>query len=214
MKKVLFSFLSAVILLPSVFMPYDNFVNAEGENGEESVTADSEVLDEELIKKLNDYVSLNGNLKYTVDKKEAKENLSEEEYDILIDTVDNTNKEIKEIDESEKNVNNSDDITVEEIEYVDPKKEDFNSNKNRLAYKEGVTKLETHWWGLRVYLSKTSVEMISGGVAIGGIWVPEPTVSKVLSTLGIVAGTFVPGGVVFDLNPIPPHGVPTNIHFQ
>src|SRR5699024_10135157 len=125
---------------------YDNIIKAERENGEESVTADSEVFDEELIKKLNDYVSLNGNLKYTVDKKEARENLSEKEYDILIDTVDNTNKEIKEIDESEKNVKNSDDITVEKIEYVDLKKEDCNSNKNRLAYKEGVTKLETHWW--------------------------------------------------------------------
>lgn len=38
------------------------------------------------------------------------------------------------------------------------------------------------------------------GVAIGGIWLPEPLVSKVVATLG-AATSALPGGIVFNSSP-------------
>lgn len=40
---------------------------------------------------------------------------------------------------------------------------------------------------------------IGGGITIGGIWIAEPVVSKILATLGGFSG-FVPGGIAFDYN--------------
>jgi hypothetical protein len=79
-------------------------------------------------------------------------------------------------------------------------------------FTEGVTKVEAHWWGISVYLSKTTVQAIGGGIAIGGIWIPEPVVSKVLATLGVVVA-LCPGGIAFDWY-APPAGPIVNQRFQ
>lgn len=36
-------------------------------------------------------------------------------------------------------------------------------------------------------------------MAIGGIWIPEPLVTKILATLGVVIA-LCPGGIAFDYN--------------
>ncbi|MCI1966591.1 MAG: hypothetical protein LKJ17_10745 [Oscillospiraceae bacterium] len=66
-------------------------------------------------------------------------------------------------------------------------------------FREGVTKINFHWWGATIYLSKTTINLIGAGVSVGGIWVPEPVVSKILATLGVVVA-LCPGGIVFDYN--------------
>lgn len=66
-------------------------------------------------------------------------------------------------------------------------------------FKEGKNAIELYWWGARVYLSKSTVRTISGGIAIAGIWIPEPTVAKVIAILGVI-GNFCPGGIRFDCN--------------
>ena len=71
--------------------------------------------------------------------------------------------------------------------------------RSRRRFSEGVTKIVFHWWGATIYLSKTTINFLGGGVAVGGIWILEPVVSKILSTLG-VAGTLCPGGIAFDYN--------------
>ena len=76
------------------------------------------------------------------------------------------------------------------------------------AFKEGVTKVEAHWYGLRVWASRTTLGVVGGGVGIAGIWIPEPIVSKVVATIGIAVGTFAPGGIVFNYTPVSVPGFP------
>lgn len=72
----------------------------------------------------------------------------------------------------------------------------------RAMFKEGVTRLEAHWYGFRVWLSKDTVRGIGGGVGVGALWIPEPIVSKVLASLGGAVAAFAPGGVVFNYTPV------------
>lgn len=65
-------------------------------------------------------------------------------------------------------------------------------------FREGKTAVNFHWWGVRFYYSKTTVQWIGAGVTVGGLWIPEPFVSKVLGSLGAVS-TLTPGGIWFDL---------------
>ena len=57
--------------------------------------------------------------------------------------------------------------------------------------------IEFHGTTVRVLLSKTTINRVGAGVAIGGIWVPEPVISKILATVGVIAGV-APGGVYAD----------------
>ncbi|PKR82493.1 hypothetical protein [Heyndrickxia camelliae] len=139
---------------------------------------------QEELSKLSSYVVLNEeSLRYEI-KEEAKQSLTDDEFNFLYSSVNTTNEQLNENTE----------VSLENL--VIPSNEQV-LDHNNLEYKNGVTKLEWHWWGLRVYLSKNTINYASGGVAIGGIWIPEPIISKVLSTLGVL-GTFVPGGVRFD----------------
>ncbi|WP_304652137.1 hypothetical protein [uncultured Ligilactobacillus sp.] len=64
----------------------------------------------------------------------------------------------------------------------------------------GVNKVVVKWNHVRVYLSQRTVQLIGGGLAIGGYWIPEAVVSKVAGTLGVVA-SLTPHGIWFDYNP-------------
>ncbi len=89
------------------------------------------------------------------------------------------------------------------------------TSKVSAAFREGVNRVEVRWYGLRVYLSKTTVQVLGGGVAIGGIWVPEPVVSKILATVGVVVA-LCPGGIAFNWTPTPyyPYGVTWGFSWQ
>lgn len=65
------------------------------------------------------------------------------------------------------------------------------------AYQEGETRVQVNNWGVEVYLSKSTVQLIGGGVSLGGIWIPEPVVSKVLASAGVVV-SMCPGGIVLE----------------
>ncbi|WP_414054873.1 hypothetical protein ACMGE6_12465 (plasmid) [Macrococcus equi] len=89
-----------------------------------------------------------------------------------------------------------------------------------VKYKNGVTKVDFNWGYVRVYLSRDTLQYISGGIAIGGIWFPEPFVSKVISTLGVASGLAAKGGIRFDIKvtdlPKLTRGIPafSNVHWQ
>lgn len=54
------------------------------------------------------------------------------------------------------------------------------------AVNGGVTKVETKWWGFEVYLSNADAVTATAGISLGGIWIPEPIISKAFASLGIV----------------------------
>lgn len=64
-------------------------------------------------------------------------------------------------------------------------------------FQEGRNGIEFHGTTVRVLISKTTINRVGAGVAIGGIWVPEPVLSKVLATGGVIAGA-APGGMYAD----------------
>lgn len=65
------------------------------------------------------------------------------------------------------------------------------------AYQEGKNDVVRNNWGIEVYISKSTINAIGAGVSIGGIWIPEPVVSKVLSSVGVVVA-LCPGGIVLE----------------
>ncbi|MGG2109100.1 hypothetical protein ABFY60_01275 [Lysinibacillus pakistanensis] len=67
----------------------------------------------------------------------------------------------------------------------------------KASYVEGVSKIDVHWWGLKIYMSKTLVnKALFAGVTLGGIWIP----SKVIASIGVAFGLtdVYPGGIWFD----------------
>ena len=74
------------------------------------------------------------------------------------------------------------------------------SVNNRLRFREGSNYVHIYWWGLRIGISRSTLQVIGGGVGIAGIWIPEPLVSKIIATAGAVTA-LSPGGVVFNSTP-------------
>lgn len=160
---------------------------------------------------LSNFVALNdeGNQYYLKDN--AENSLTKEQYQYLTSQVNENNMYIKEL----LNNNSSDDINI-----VTPAKNESKNKINMLAarakYKNGVNKVDVHWWGFRVYISKGVIRKIGNGATVGGIWIPHAVVSKVVATLG-VGLSVVPGGVRFDIQGFGLLGwksSPTNVHFQ
>lgn len=64
-------------------------------------------------------------------------------------------------------------------------------------FQEGRNGIEFHGTTVRLLMSKTTINRMGTGIAIGGIWVPEPVVSKILATAGVLGGV-APGGIYAD----------------
>ncbi|MGV0400676.1 hypothetical protein ACUY20_10040, partial [Corynebacterium segmentosum] len=64
-------------------------------------------------------------------------------------------------------------------------------------FQEGRNGIEFHGTTVRLLMSKTTINRMGNGIAIGGIWVPEPVVSKILATAGVLGGV-APGGIYAD----------------
>ena len=148
------------------------------------------VLSQKQKARLNDWVIYDETTAQFLPVDGAEGALDKEEYSLLILCITTANKNLAKAD-----------FVSGEVSIVLPEQENFSSfqTQSSRAYSEGVTKIEFHWWGATIYLSKTTINYIGGGIAIGGIWVPEPIVSKILATLGVI-GTLVPGGIAFDYN--------------
>lgn len=74
------------------------------------------------------------------------------------------------------------------------------SQKYLQRFKNGSNYVHVYWWGLRIGLSKNTVNNIGSGVTIAGIWIPHPVVKGVVATLGVIIGR-CPGGIVFNSTP-------------
>lgn len=119
-------------------------------------------------------------------KNGAKDELFSSDYKLLESCLDITNA----------NISRSD-FSSGEVFVVSPSDEGRIFPTARLG--GGVTKIQFHWWGATIYLSKTTINTMGAGITVGGIWIPEPVVSKIAATLGVVI-TLCPGGIVFDYN--------------
>jgi len=74
----------------------------------------------------------------------------------------------------------------------------YMNNMNIASSVGGVNRIETLWWGLRIFISAHTIRTMGAGVAIGGVWVPHVLVSRALATLGIVA-TQATRGIIIEV---------------
>lgn len=143
--------------------------------------------------KFNPYVSLDEEtLQYFIIN-DARSELTEAEYLKLSQMIDQTNSFIKTVDFEKYG---------DEIFVILNESESFQTSISETReYVEGVTKIDVHWWGYTVYLSKTTLNTIGLGVDIAGIFIKHPVVSVAAGILGFALG-YAPGGIVFDYNTI------------
>lgn len=194
MKKSIVIVASTAVLLSALAPSVVNVVQADQVVPKTEVNAQNPMGDtpsSNFINKFDDAVKVVNNL-FIIDYKNLPQSTSSSELQSLKALIDQKNSIIL------KSENLSDGTTLEK----DNNSVIINSNSNNsmLRFREGSNYVHVYWWGLRIGLSKTTINYIGGGVAIGGIWVPEPIVSKILATLGVAMG-LAPGGIVFNSTP-------------
>ena len=201
MQKTLYTVLCAITLagatVPSFYSmaATDNTIQGtESKSEQTSViekkatlreSIDSNEITDEYLTRLSNYVYINAFTKQYQVASAAREALSTEDYELLMGSVLNANAVITEAMLSGKYaVMVQDDVIIIEVPS---------------EHANGVTKVAVHWNYVRVWLSKSTIQKNGVGITIGGVWVPEAVVSKVLASLGALI-TLVPHGVRFDYN--------------
>ena len=68
-----------------------------------------------------------------------------------------------------------------------------------MTYKEGISDVTFHWWGMTIYLSKTLAnKALAAGITLGGIWIPSKVIASVGAMLGLSDKEFYKGGIWID----------------
>lgn len=67
-------------------------------------------------------------------------------------------------------------------------------------FKNGSNYVHVYWWGLRIGLSRNTVNNAGKGVTLAGFWIPHRVIAAAVSSLGFVMD-ICPGGIVFNSTP-------------
>lgn len=185
-KKNIFKFLAITLvisLLVGISIKNNNF---KVEASEEYYVEEKNNFDSS---KYMDYIRFNENDEKFEITNEGYKSISKEEIDKIEQVMGETNEALKYID-----------LASEEVTIVDcDNYKDVDEKVSRKKYKEGVNDIKIDFHMVTVKLSKTTVNTIGAGVSIGGIWIPEGIVSKVIASLGVV-GCACPGGIWFKVS--------------
>ncbi|MDG2979036.1 hypothetical protein KNP65_03670 [Latilactobacillus curvatus] len=195
MKKTSTILIATAVFLSSTLPVMTQGVSAEQVKVPTTVDAQKNLESKpssDFINKFDQAVKLSGS-QFIIDTDNLPKNTTAEELTQLREMVSQKNSIISD----SRNLNNG-----TKIEYNNNSVTIIAASENNdlLRFREGSNYVHVYWWGLRIGISKSTLHYIGAGVTIGGIWVPEPVVSKVLSTLGVVA-TLAPGGIVFNSTP-------------
>ncbi|MFQ6324129.1 hypothetical protein [Lactococcus garvieae] len=194
MKKSIVLVASTAVLLSALAPSLVNVVQADQVVPKTEVNAQNVMADtpsSNFINKFDDAVKVINNL-FIIDYSNLPQNTSSSELQSLKALIDQKNSIIL----KSENLNDGTTLEKDNNSVIISS----NSNNSMLRFREGSNYVHVYWWGLRIELSKITINYIGGGVAIGGIWVPEPIVSKILATLGVAIG-LAPGGIVFNSTP-------------
>lgn len=155
------------------------------------------------VKKFDKFVFYNENTRlYEIDNT-AKDKLDASEYQELEKAINNANNGLDMID-----FNTGDLVEIADANnsYLYKNNEivkDSNYYNESLAkatkYKEGVNKVVTYWWGVDVYIKKSTIRAAGNGATVAGIWIPHAIISKAVATGGFALSN-APGGIAFRYN--------------
>ncbi|MER0093719.1 hypothetical protein [Corynebacterium sp. KPL2838] len=187
--------LAMLITAATVFVPAN--AGAETVTGPDASSQNNESpssVSSVLLENADSYVSLRGD-QFSVDS-EAESAFSQKDLQEIENEVKAQNEKINEA-KADSNLEMKvagDSVTFWEKE---PKISSSDNDDIDPYFQEGRNGIEFHGTTVRLLMSKTTINRMGNGIAIGGIWVPEPVVSKILATAGVLGGV-APGGIYAD----------------
>ena len=116
---------------------------------------------EQLIKKADKYIDLKENEYVIINEEKLFEQLTNDEYKVVISLIKEANTKLQDIDFSSDNVS-----IVNNGIVVKPTIDSENDGITLL--KEGKRAIKFHWWGFELWLTKTDVRAITKGGIVGG----------------------------------------------
>lgn len=147
-----------------------------------------------LLENADSYVSLRGD-QFSVDS-EAESAFSQKDLQEIENEVKAQNEKINEA-KADSNLEMK--VAGDSVTFwkKGPKISSSDNDDIDPYFQEGRNGIEFHGTTVRLLMSKTTINRMGNGIAIGGIWVPEPVVSKILATAGVLGGV-APGGIYAD----------------
>jgi hypothetical protein len=188
LKKSL-TFIFALLLIVSFSFP----TFASESEISTKITKNTTAISESQKVDYSKYVFYDSNSNKYILKDSAKTELNPIEYNFIKNSIDNTNSALSEADLESSEVSI---ITPDQEKYSNLRLKATKARKHS-KYHHGVTKVDFHWWGVTVYLSKTTIKYMGRGATIAGIWIPNVLAGKIASTMGVTIST-CPGGIAFD----------------
>lgn len=188
-----FKFTSAVLSAGLLITPvsglvnqYDNVAKANNINTNINQNQEKNI----NIKKLDKYVKFNKEKK--IFEFERNKDLSSEEINFLEKQISETNQKINNLTIGEN----------EQVKYLSNKVKVISTpkleNGTSLRYAEGIDAIDFYWWGMDIWLSRTTINRsLSTGALVAGVLIPA---GKIVAALIILTGTAgiwnaVPGGI-------------------
>lgn len=184
MKKVLVN----LIMMAMIFVMIAPGVSAQSNNVSKE-NSFKNGLSEELIKEVDEYVKVVGNSYELTNPNELNAKISKSDLDKVKKQIAKTNELLKQNGNFERTSNNNFKVEMTDKEITEKAAErgyEFDDSGQKDGdnhlFNEGINKVNVHWWGFEVWLSKTSVSrIISGGlgaastvlgILTGGVAIP------------------------------------------
>lgn len=187
--------LAMLITAATVFVPAN--AGAETVTGPDASSQNNESpssVSSVLLENADSYVSLRGD-QFSVDS-EAESAFSQKDLQEIENEVKAQNEKINEV-KADSNLEMK--VAGDSVTFWEkgPKISSSDNDDIDPYFQEGRNGIEFHGTTVRLLMSKTTINRMGNGIAIGGIWVPEPVVSKILATAGVLGGV-APGGIYAD----------------
>ncbi|MBU0279119.1 hypothetical protein [Gemella sp. zg-1178] len=180
-KKFLSAILASSLLVTPISALVSNYNNVA-----KAEKLPSSIDENYIIKKLDKYVKFNKDKKiFEFDK---DKNLSLEELNFLESKISETNKRLNNLIISDN----------EQIKYLSKKVKVISTPNLKegayLRYAEGIDAIDFYWWGMDIWLSKTTLnKAVATGTIIAGVFISSARILAALQILGVWAP--VPGGI-------------------
>lgn len=200
MKKIISTCLIMLLVANILMMPL-----AKAESLNENQLG-SNALTEELIELVNPYVEIKNGKYNLTNISSLKKEISKREIELVMERIKEVNTLVKE----HKKIEQSSDSFIYEVsdeemqklaneagyeyttEILNVQNDNILSTYSAWSY-NGVNKLEVFWWGVEIWLSKTTVGNIIGGTVTAGGVVINILLPGVGWTIAIAVAGFVIG---------------------
>lgn len=183
-QKFSISFLAVALVVTPLSIVTQEKVNFAKANESNITTEKTEI---NRINKLDKFVKFDKqNMKFYYSNSDKLERVDLEYLNTKINEANDRLSKIK-ITNKEQIHYSSNKVVVTTKPKLDP--------NNPFRYAEGIDAIDFYWWGMDIWLSKTTLNRaIKTGVIIGGIVIAKHKVLAALQILGVWGGP-IPGGI-------------------